>query len=219
MPRRVFTAIGLAMMVNIFLFALLPNFLRNDLRKNDLEIIIPVHLIQMNPAKAPLQKKEEKLPELKPLVTVIHSVGLRPKIPNKQDIQMELPRLSFQINSKLARGIPVAPPAEGPTVFPFKDFYDQNEVDKLPMAIFKLKPFYPYRARRLNITGKVDVKFLVDEEGYVSNISILNSTPPGIFDDSVLKALSSWRFSPGEKNGYAVATWVITTIEFKMESA
>ncbi|MEA3415512.1 MAG: energy transducer TonB, partial [Thermodesulfobacteriota bacterium] len=83
--------------------------------------------------------------------------------------------------------------------------------------IFKMKPVYPYRARRLNITGKVDVKFLVGENGYVSNVKILKSTPPGIFDDSVLKALHSWRFSPGAVRGHAVSTWIITTIQFDME--
>ncbi len=85
------------------------------------------------------------------------------------------------------------------------------------MAVFKMKPIYPYRAKRLNITGKVDVKFLVDEKGYVSSIKILKSIPDGIFDESVRKALASWRFSPGEFDGRAVSTWVVTTIEFDME--
>ena len=102
-------------------------------------------------------------------------------------------------------------------VFVLKNIYDHGEVDRMPMAVFKMKPIYPYRARRLNITGKVEVKFLVDETGYVSNITILKSTPPGIFDDSVFNALPSWKFSPGEVRGHAVSTWVITTIQFDME--
>jgi len=209
-------ALGLALLINIFLFAILPNFVKSDLSKSDLETMIPVHLVQIRPQKPP-PEKEEKLPEKKPPEKVIPTVRLRHKVPRKQEIKMEMPRLSFEINPKLAGGMPVAPPAKGPTIFPFKDFYDQGEVDRMPMAIFKMKPIYPYRARRLNITGKVDIKFLVDENGYVSNINILKSTPAGIFDDSVLKALASWKFSAGEVRGHAVSTWVITTIQFDME--
>ena len=210
-------ALGLALLINIFLFALLPNFVKSDLSKSDLETIVPVNLVEIRPQK-PLPEKEEKLPEKKPPEKIIPTVRLQHKVPRKQEIKMEMPRLSFEINPKLTGGMPVAPPAKGPTIFPFKDFYDQGEVDRMPMAIFKMKPIYPYRARRLNITGKVDVKFLVGENGYVSNITILRSTPPGIFDESVLKALPSWRFSPGEVRGHAVSTWVITTIQFDIES-
>ena len=212
MNSRVFIAMGLALLINIFLFALLPNFVKSDLSKSDLETIVPVHLVQIRPQK-PLPEKEEKLPEKKPPEKVIPTVRLQHKVPERQEIKMEMPRLSFEINPKLAGGIPVAPPTT------FKDFYNQGEVDQMPMAIFKMKPIYPYRARRLNITGKVEVKFLVDETGYVSNITILKSTPPGIFDDSVFKALPSWKFSPGEVRGHAVSTWVITTIQFDMEGA
>ncbi len=205
-----FIAIGLALLINIFLFALLPNFVKSDFSKNDLETLVPVHLVQIRPQK-PLPEKEEKPPEKKPPEKVIPTVRLQHKVPKRQEIKMEMPRLSFEINPKLTGGVSVAPPAT------FKDFYNQGEVDQMPMAIFKMKPIYPYRARRLNITGKVDVKFLVDENGYVSNIKLLKSTPPGIFDDSVLNALASWRFSPGEVRDHAVSTWVITTIQFDME--
>lgn len=207
---RNFAALGLALLINIFLFAILPFFVQSEFSKNDLETIVPVHLVQVSPPK-PLPEKEEKLPEKKLPEKIIPTVRLQHKVPKKQEIKMEMPRLSFEINPKLTGGMSVAPPTT------FKDFYDQSEVDRTPMAFFKMKPIYPYRAKRLNITGKVEVKFLVDETGYVSNITILKSTPPGIFDDSVLKALPSWKFSPGEIRGHAVSTWVITTIQFDME--
>ncbi|MDL1980066.1 MAG: energy transducer TonB [Deltaproteobacteria bacterium] len=207
----IFISLGVALLINIFLFAFLPNFVKSDFSKNDLETLVPVHLVQIRPQK-PLPEKEEKLPEKKPPEKVISTVRLQHKVPKKQEIKMEMPRLSFEINPKLAGGMLVAPQTT------FKDFYDQSEVDRMPMAIFKMKPIYPYRARRLNIAGKVDVKFLVDEKGCVSNIKILKSTPPGIFDESVHKALASWRFSPGELDGRAVSTWVVTTIEFDMEA-
>ncbi|RZB33448.1 MAG: hypothetical protein SRB2_04001 [Desulfobacteraceae bacterium Eth-SRB2] len=55
-----------------------------------------------------------------------------------------------------------------------------------------------YCARRLNVTGKVDVKFLVDKNGRANHINILKSNPPGIFEESVLRTLPCWRFSPAK---------------------
>ena len=209
MSNRILIAAGFAMIVNIFLFALLPIFVKSDFQKSDLETIMPVNLVKITPSK-PLPEKEEKLPEKKPSEKIIPTVRLQHKVSRKQSIKMEMPKFSFEINPKLSAGMPVAPPA------PVSTFYEIGDVDQMPMVIFKMKPVYPYRARRLNITGEVDVKFLVDENGYVSRIKILKSTPIGIFDESVLKALPLWKFSPGGVKGNAVSTWVITTIEFDM---
>jgi protein TonB len=131
-------------------------------------------------------------------------------LPKRQEIKMDLPRLSFEINPKLVSGIPVAPP----DVSGF--YYDQGDVDQTPVPIFKMKPLYPYRARRLNITGEVKVSFVVDEYGQVSRIKIIDANPPGIFEDSVIRTLPSWKFSPGKIAGKPVAVLVVTTIEFKM---
>jgi protein TonB len=122
-----------------------------------------------------------------------------------------MPKLSFEINPGLTGGMPVAPPPVS------SHFYQMGEVDQMPLPAFKMKPFYPYRARRLNIEGAVEVKFLVDENGQVSRIEILQSNPPGMFDESVLKALPSWRFSPARLERKAVSCWVITTIQFELE--
>jgi len=61
--RRLFTAPVVALLVNIFLFALLPLFVQGELSKSDLETIIPVNLVQISPPKPPPPEKEEKLPE------------------------------------------------------------------------------------------------------------------------------------------------------------
>jgi len=218
--NRIYLASGIALLVNIFLFTLLPNFVKSESSKNDLETIMPVNLVQIRHQARPPEKKEH--PQNKPLpkVTpkVIPKVAIKHKVSRMRE--MEMPRLSFKINPKLAGGMSVAPPAKNPVIIPkqnFKDFYAQGEVDQMPMPIFKMKPVYPYRAKRLHINGKVDVKFLVNKNGYVSDIQILKATPPGIFDDSVLKALPLWKFSPGKVCGHAVSTWVVTTIEFKLE--
>jgi protein TonB len=217
MYKTLFTSMGFAILINILLFAFLPLFIEKGLSKSDLETLIPVNVINFKrPKPPPPEEKKEKSLENKRSEKIIPTVRLNPhKRFIHKKLEMEMPRLSFEINPRLAGGMPVAAPAEGPTIF--GDFYDQAEVDQMPVAIFKMKPVYPYRARRLNIAGKVDVRFLVNKEGYVSNVKVLKSTRPGMFDDSVRKALASWRFSPGKVHGQAVSTWVITTIKFRLE--
>jgi len=194
----------------------LPLLVQRNFSKNELKTIIPVNIIQFKrPSPPPPEEEKKELPEKKKPEKVIPTVRLKLKkrvIPQRPEI--ETPQLTFEINPRLEAGMSVAQPS---ALFKFKDFYDQGEVDQMPLTIARMKPLYPYRARRLNITGKVDVKFLVDEEGYVSNINIIKSTPAGIFDESVLRALPSWRFSPGKVRGHAVSTWVVTIIEFKLK--
>jgi protein TonB len=206
-----FWALGISIGVNILLFALLPLFGQRESKKNDLDIIVPVKLVKVSPQKPP-PEEEKRLPEKKP-PKVITTMRMQQKIPKRQlrQLKLEIPRLSFEINPKLSGGMPLAPPP------PISAIYQKGEVDQMPLPIFKMKPVYPYRARRLNITGNVEVKFLVDQNGHAKHIKILKSNPPGIFDESVISALPSWRFSPAKLRGEAVSCWVITTIAFNLE--
>jgi protein TonB len=207
-PSWFFWALGLSMLVNILLFALLPFFGRRELKKSDLDIIVPVKLVKIRPQKPP-PEEEERLPEKEP-PKVTPTMRMQQNIPRRQ-LKLEIPRLSFEINPKLSGGMPVAPPP------PTSSSYQIGEVDQAPLPIFKMKPVYPYRARRLNITGNVEVKFLVDKNGQAQHIKILKSNPPGIFDETVLRTLPSWKFSPAKLRGEAVSCWVITAIAFNLE--
>jgi protein TonB len=110
---------------------------------------------------------------------------------------------------------PVAAPAPAPAANP--GVYDQSEVDQVPAATVKIPPEYPYRARKLQITGEVRVKFLVDVGGQVRDIRIVGANPPDVFDDSVINAISTWRFTPGLRRGKPVVTRVTTTIVFELK--
>jgi protein TonB len=204
-------AASLALLVNLCLFALLPLLLDRHSGARSYEEIIPVNFIRIRPE---IQKPpEEKPPEReKPPLKVLPR--LSQQAPKPRQLKLETPDLSFEINPKLDMGMAVAPPPEPE---PVKDFFDQGEVDQLPMTVFRMKPLYPFRAKRLGIEGNVRVKFLVDAAGRVSHVNILESNPPGVFDESVLKALPSWRFTPGELGGKAVNTWMSTVIQFELE--
>lgn len=94
--------------------------------------------------------------------------------------------------------------------------FNSAQLDKQPQIILKTEPVYPYSARRQNICGTVTVRFLVDPSGNVKRPSILKATPSGVFEKSVLEAISQWRFKPGQYRGRAVSTWMVLPIHFKL---
>lgn len=203
-------AVSMALLINVCLFALLPLLLDRNSVERAYEEITSVNFIRIRPEME--EPREEKPPEReKPPPEVLPR--LSQQVPKPKQLKLEMPDLSFEINPKLDMGMAVAPPEPEPIM----DFFDQGEVDQLPMTVFRMKPLYPFRAKRLGIEGSVSVKFLVDAAGRVSRVTILESNPPGIFDESVLRALPSWRFTPGELGGKAVNTWVSTVIQFDLE--
>ena len=92
-----------------------------------------------------------------------------------------------------------------------------SQLDSPLAAIAKAAPVYPPAAKRRNIEGWIKVTFLVDEQGQVDRVSVLDAEPEGIFDQAVLRCISSWRFKPGTKGGIAVKAMVEQTITFKLE--
>lgn len=91
-----------------------------------------------------------------------------------------------------------------------------GQVDNPPVVLHKVHPHFPEVARRMGISGKIVVKFLVKPDGHVSRPSILEVRPSGLFEEPVLAALSQWEFKPGTYKGRAVPTWVVQTIHFKL---
>jgi protein TonB len=63
----------------------------------------------------------------------------------------------------------------------------------------------------------VKVKFVVNEQGTVEKITIVDAKPPGMFDQSVSRCVSKWRFKPGTVEGMPIKAWVETTIRFELE--
>lgn len=94
--------------------------------------------------------------------------------------------------------------------------FESYELDQPPQAVVKEQPTYPYKARELGVEGDVQVKMLVQPDGSVGNVQILDARPKGVFDQAIYTALAQWRFNPGKIGGKTVAAWVVTTIHFAL---
>ena len=94
-----------------------------------------------------------------------------------------------------------------------------QEVEQKPVELNNVEPIYPYRAKRRGLEGFVKISFLVTTTGKVTNLTVLEAQPPGLFDQSVRQIVRHWRFNPGVKDGRAVDTLMTTTIRFKLEDS
>lgn len=63
---------------------------------------------------------------------------------------------------------------------------------------------YPAAARAHGIEGRVAVRYDVTATGAVANAVVVESEPPGVFDDAALDAVRSWRFRPMVDRGEVV---------------
>jgi protein TonB len=79
------------------------------------------------------------------------------------------------------------------------------EIDENPTPTFRARPMYPQRALMANIEGNVVVEFTIKADGSVTGpLKIVKATPPGIFNDAVLRAITKWKFKPRIVQGKAV---------------
>jgi TonB family protein len=80
----------------------------------------------------------------------------------------------------------------------------------------KLDIQYPARALATNIEGWVELSYTVGPDGSVSNIKVLNSTPPRTFESSASKAVSRLRYQPVVQGGKAISVGTQVRIVYRV---
>ncbi|SMG64734.1 TonB family protein, partial [methanotrophic bacterial endosymbiont of Bathymodiolus sp.] len=66
---------------------------------------------------------------------------------------------------------------------------------------------YPASAKKNGIKGYVVLSLLIDENGRVDQIQVLESSPTGVFDEAALQGINAWRFEPAKYEGKKVKVW------------
>ncbi len=79
---------------------------------------------------------------------------------------------------------------------------------------------YPPQARQQGVEGYVSVRYDVDVDGRVQNARVAESSPPGVFDESAVQAVSRWRFKPPERHGEPQpVTGLVSRLQFTLEGS
>lgn len=84
---------------------------------------------------------------------------------------------------------PPAPVVAAPTPAPAR-------TNNALVAISTPQPAYPAEALRSGTTGSVEVEFVVNRDGSVSDVRIVKSNPRGVFDRGVQATVRKWQYQP-----------------------
>lgn len=203
---RIVQAVVAALVINAVLFVAAAQLVRERPRRQDITVPTTVSLVTLPRKEVRPEEPEVKEPE-------------PPRDEPRVEFSPELPAPSL-----------TAPDLSGPTValdprlFGFAApvgnlVFEAGDLDRPPRAIVNRPPVYPLRAQHRGQEGTVKVRFLVGLDGTVSQVSVLESEPPGVFDQAVIDAVSRWRFEPGVLAGKTVAAWIVKPITFDLRGS
>ena len=92
----------------------------------------------------------------------------------------------------------------------------EDVVDQLPEVQYREPIAFPEQAKEKNINGHVTVNILVNKEGQVEKVKLLDSQPEGVFDQVTIAAVKNWNFSPAQYQGRIVSVWVKQKLKFQV---
>ena len=90
--------------------------------------------------------------------------------------------------------------------------FSMADLDQKPTIVYQPGPAMSKELRR-KAPGKVNVIFIVDENGRVADARVRSSSDP-VFEDPALKAVQKWKFEPGKRGGRAVRFRMLAPITF-----
>ncbi len=218
-------AVLVSILLNIILFGLMPALIRISPQNQEMHNTLkPVPIIMIKHRQMPLQSKEIKQKNSLNKYKVKFKNFIKVF---KQKTVVLKPELSFDMNTKFILNPVSSSGTTGPGSLPVMNFnmtgpvlkgnYQIGELDNPLIPIVKIPPIYPAMAMRNNIEGWVKVRFLVTDKGQVKNIHIVKAVPGKIFNNSVIRCVSRWKFKPGTVGGIPVNTMAETSIKFKLE--
>ncbi|MGC1460121.1 MAG: energy transducer TonB [Steroidobacteraceae bacterium] len=70
--------------------------------------------------------------------------------------------------------------------------------------VYWVDPEFPEIAREHDLTGFVDLEFMVRADGSVTDVTVLKAQPAGVFEKSSVAAVRQWRYRPIERDGLPV---------------
>ena len=93
-------------------------------------------------------------------------------------------------------------------------YYTNNEVDVRAEPLEEVNLVYPVIAYQQRLHGSVTLNIFINERGDIDKVVVMESKPPGVFDEAALQAVSELKFSPASKDGKSVKNRKTIAINF-----
>lgn len=91
-----------------------------------------------------------------------------------------------------------------------------DTVDEPPKPRSQGELPYPSQAKRDGVTGYVVLNLLINAEGEVEKVQVLEAEPEGVFEEAAREAVEDWRFTPARYEGRDVRVWARQRIRFDL---
>lgn len=143
---------------------------------------------------------------------------VKPKEPLKKPPVKKIKIVKTQLNARVKNNIKIKPFRAVTKNIDVSAISSLNgaQIAVAPQTLFdantlqilrRVHPKYPRRAKMKKKNGQVQLAFLISKKGEVSNITIINATPPGLFEQSSIKAIKKWKFKPSGDSKNATITF------------
>ena len=106
-------------------------------------------------------------------------------------------------------------PVAAPTIAP-GTLVDAGEVDSAPVSLSRKLPVYSMQARQLRLQGTVVMRVLVNEQGTVDDVVLVEGVNGADLNNAAMRAAKSWTYRPATKDGVPVKVWKTEQIVFKI---
>lgn len=206
----------LAIFISILLFAIMPLLLvpLKSYPVRERYVIQNKEIFILEPNTPEEVKEPEPLKPLskRPHILVSPAPVKGPKPKNQ---------MAFIINNSLTGGpseFKLAAPARISALeLGLPNIFNAGDLDHPLISVKRMPPVYPVHAKQEKIQGYVTIQFIVNTRGAVEDVTVIESNPSGIFDQSVITCVHKWLFKPGAVNGEVVNTLAQTTVNFELE--
>ena len=128
--------------------------------------------------------------------------------PAPPDFEFDMPDMALP--SGLGDGPQISPPAFGLAK------KTKLEPNRNVMPISRVNPRYPRSAQKRGIEGHVVLQFTITQTGTVTNIKVVDSVPPQVFDAAAKRALARWKFKPKVVDNASVTQFAEVKINFAL---
>lgn len=87
-----------------------------------------------------------------------------------------------------------------------------------PLGGYQHMPAYPESARRQGVEGVTTLRFRVQTDGTVGEMSLVRSAGHPDLDRAAMEAVKKWRFEPARRGRDAVVVWVTLPVRFELRT-
>lgn len=91
-----------------------------------------------------------------------------------------------------------------------------HKIQIKPEILYAPTPKYPEEAKKQGLMGKVVVKMLIDKDGSVMDVQIIQSCCK-ILNQAAMDAAWKSRFTPAKEDGRVVRVWVSRPYVFELK--